>query len=106
MRYFPERTITHLVAVVSVLLSAVLLMGAIVALYFIQHGGVKLGVIAIFTTLFAGSVGLLTNARKAEVYAATAAYVSTASTCARRKLLTSGIGMLLYSSFLSVAILW
>ena len=35
----------------------------------------RLGLIATFTTLFAASVGLLTNARRAELFAATAAYV-------------------------------
>jgi hypothetical protein len=35
-----------------------------------------LGLLTVFTLLFAGSIGLLTNARRAEVFAATAAYAA------------------------------
>ena len=71
--YFQEPTIRHIVSVLSVVISALLLVGAIVALYFTHNQRAKLGLIAVFTMLFAASIGLLTNARKAEVYAATAA---------------------------------
>jgi len=73
IQYFSEKTIRHLVSILSVLLSALLMIGAIVSLYFVERAGVKLGLVAAFTALFAGSVGLLTNARKSEIYAATAA---------------------------------
>lgn len=73
MYYFPEVLISRIVSLVSVLLAALLLLGAIVSLYFVQHQGARLGMIAAFTTMFAGSIGLLTSARRAEVYAATAA---------------------------------
>ena len=75
MYYFPEVLISRIVSLVSVLLAAMLLLGAIVGLYFVQHQGARLGMIAAFTTMFAGSIGLLTSARRAEVYAATAAWV-------------------------------
>lgn len=71
--FFPEHIVGHIVAVLSVVLSAVLLVGAIVALYFAPTHEAALGLIAAFTTLFAASIGLLTNARKAEIYASTAA---------------------------------
>lgn len=73
MYYFPEVLISRIVSLVSVLLAAMLLLGAIVGLYFVQHQGARLGMIAAFTTMFAASIGLLTSARRAEVYAATAA---------------------------------
>lgn len=44
-------------------------------LYKVTSPDWRLGLIATFTTLFAGSVGLLTNARRAELFGATAAYV-------------------------------
>jgi hypothetical protein len=54
-------------------LAALLLIGAIVVLYNIKTDDLKLGLIALFTIIFAASVGLLTNARRAEVFGATAA---------------------------------
>ncbi|KAF2193950.1 hypothetical protein K469DRAFT_548266 [Zopfia rhizophila CBS 207.26] len=76
MYYFPETTIKHIVSVLSVLLSAALLVGAITSLYYVEKASSLIGLLAAFTTVFAGSIGLLTNARKVEVYAATAAYAA------------------------------
>jgi len=59
----------------SVLIAAVLLIGAIVSLYFTHSPGWRLALTALFTMAFAAGVGLLTNARRAELFAATAAYV-------------------------------
>jgi len=57
-------------------LAAVLLVGAIVSLYFLSNPNAKLGLIAVYTLLFALSVRLCTNAGRAEVFAATAAYAA------------------------------
>ena len=59
---------------ISALIAAFLLIGAMIALYYAKKGGVKLGLVAIFTILFAASVGGLTNSRRQDVYASTAAY--------------------------------
>lgn len=71
--YYPDTAIHAVVSVLSVFITAALLVGAIVALTFAHSQHLKLGLIALFTTVFAAGVGLLTNARKAELYAATAA---------------------------------
>ncbi|KAF2204293.1 hypothetical protein GQ43DRAFT_388278 [Delitschia confertaspora ATCC 74209] len=76
MYYFPEATVKHIVSFVSVLLAATLLVGAITSLYFVKRPSTVIGILAAFTTLFAGSIGLLTNARKVDIYAATAAYAA------------------------------
>ncbi|KAF2472523.1 uncharacterized protein BDR25DRAFT_366519 [Lindgomyces ingoldianus] len=76
MYYFPETTIKHIVSFTSVLLAAALLVGAITSLYFVKKPSNMIGLLAAFTTMFAGSVGLLTNARKVDIYAATAAYAA------------------------------
>ncbi|ORX94882.1 hypothetical protein BCR34DRAFT_608126 [Clohesyomyces aquaticus] len=76
MYYFPESTIKHIVSFLSVLLAAALLVGAITSLYFVKKASSMIGLLAAFTTMFAGSVGLLTNARKVDIYAATAAYAA------------------------------
>lgn len=73
MFYFPERTIGHIVSFASVFIAAALLVGAITSLYFVKKPSSMIGLLAAFTTIFAGSVGLLTNARKVDIYAATAA---------------------------------
>lgn len=46
---------------------------AVVTLYNITNPNTKLGLLALFTVIFAMSVGLLTNARRAEVFGTTAA---------------------------------
>lgn len=75
MFYFPERRIQRAGAIISVILSAVLLIGAVVCLLLVskQSVGINVGMIVLFTCLFAGIVGLLTNARRAEIFGSTAA---------------------------------
>ncbi|PMD33927.1 hypothetical protein L207DRAFT_589478 [Hyaloscypha variabilis F] len=76
--YFPERKIQRIGLVMSILLSAILLIGAISCLYMIANKSKSLilGMIVLFTCLFACVVGLLTNARRAEVFGSTAAYAA------------------------------
>ena len=45
----------------------------VVNLYLVQNNGVRLGLIGGYTTAFAFSIALLTNARRAELFASTAA---------------------------------
>ncbi len=75
MYYFNEKVVERIVSVASVFLTAFLLVGAITALYWVTNARARLGLIAGFTILFAGTIGLLTNARRAETLAATAALV-------------------------------
>ncbi|KAL3490637.1 hypothetical protein BJX62DRAFT_251850 [Aspergillus germanicus] len=74
--HFQERHVMIVVAVISVITSAALLVGAIVSLYIVQEPRSRLAMIAGFTALFAISVALMTNTRRAEVFAATAAYAA------------------------------
>jgi hypothetical protein len=48
--------------------------GAIVHLYFVRSPSAKLGLVAMYALLFALSVAFCTNAKRVEVFAATAAY--------------------------------
>ena len=77
MYYFPVRRIQRAGAFISILLSAILLIGDIVCLHAVssRSWGLRMGMIVLFTTLFAVVVGLLTSARRAEIFASTAAYV-------------------------------
>lgn len=72
--YVPNHRITTFVTILSIIFAALLLVGAIVTLYIIKSPDWRLGLMAVYTALFAGTVALLTNARRAEVFAATAAY--------------------------------
>jgi len=73
MYYYPAEQVTLIVAIISILVSAALLVGAIMALHFVKPIGIRLGLVGVFTTLFAASMTLLTHARRIEVYGATAA---------------------------------
>ncbi|KAL8857232.1 MAG: hypothetical protein Q9178_006158 [Gyalolechia marmorata] len=73
--YYPQQRIQTAGAVLSITLSAVLLVGAIVCLLRVANRSMNLrvGLIVLFTCMFALVVGLITNARRAEIFAGTAA---------------------------------
>ncbi|KAF6827860.1 hypothetical protein CPLU01_08879 [Colletotrichum plurivorum] len=73
---YEEKSISIAVAVISIIIAAALLIGSIVGLYFAKNDITKLGLITLFTAMFAVSVGLMTNARRAEIFAGTAAYAA------------------------------
>lgn len=64
------------VAVLNVILAAVLLFGAILNLYYVADERKRLGLVAGYTVAFAACVGLVTKARRSEVFAACAAYAA------------------------------
>ena len=68
--------ISRAVSTVGLVLAAVLLIGAIIHLYLVVDPAAKLGFVAMYTLLFASSVAFCTNARRVEVFAATAAYAA------------------------------
>lgn len=65
--------VSRIVGVFAVLIAAAFLIGAIVGLYFITNRAALLGAVTGCTVLFAAVVGLLTNAKRVEIFAATAA---------------------------------
>ncbi|RDL30750.1 uncharacterized protein BP5553_10095 [Venustampulla echinocandica] len=74
--YYPTERIAWIVAILSVLISTILLIVAIVVLYFVKPMGTRLGIVAAFTVMFTAFIGLLTNARRAEIFGSTAAYAA------------------------------
>ena len=54
-------------------MAAILLLGPITTLYLVRSPPAKLAIIHVFTVAFAISVALITNARRAELFAGTAA---------------------------------
>ncbi|KAI0192966.1 hypothetical protein EV127DRAFT_362016 [Xylaria flabelliformis] len=73
---FNERAISLATSVITICIAAFLLIGSITGFYFVESDAVKLGLIAAFTSVFAPSLVLITNARRAEIFAATAAYAA------------------------------
>ena len=73
--YYSQRRIQRAGAVISIAFCAILLIGAIMCLMLVSDRSINLrvGMIVLFTSLFALVVGLLTNARRAEIFGATAA---------------------------------
>ncbi len=63
-------------AIINLILAAALLFGAILNLYYVTDERKRLGLIAGYTVAFAMCVGLVTKARKSEVFAACAAYAA------------------------------
>ena len=76
MTYISEARLHAVVAIINVLAAAALLFGAIYNLYYVKSDQVKLGLITVYTVAFAICVGLLTNARRPEVFGACAAYAA------------------------------
>jgi O-antigen ligase len=70
--------VQRVVVIVNVLVASILIIGAVVGLYKLrnQSDRIRLGSIAAFTALFSISLALLTNARRAEIFVATAAYTA------------------------------
>ncbi|KAH7324249.1 hypothetical protein B0I35DRAFT_423794 [Stachybotrys elegans] len=74
--YASGKRIAMFISILSIVLAALLLVGAILILHRTESEDLKLGLVALFTIIFAATIGLLTNARKAEVFGATAAYAA------------------------------
>ncbi|RMX98427.1 hypothetical protein D0867_12440 [Hortaea werneckii] len=74
--YISDQMIQTVVSISTVTIAAGLLVGGIAALDSAQARNVRLGTLAAFTVAFAAFVGLLTTAKRSEVFAATAAYAA------------------------------
>lgn len=75
-RYYHLRHISRAVAVISTLIVIVDLVGAIVSLYYIRKPEARLGLIAAFTIVFGLSLRFASNAKRAEIFGASAAYAA------------------------------
>lgn len=74
--YISERSVSRFVANLNTILAAMLLFGAIVSLYYIKNENTLLGMVGGWTVLFASCLGLLTNARRDQIFGTTAAYAA------------------------------
>jgi hypothetical protein len=76
--YFSESRIQLASYIISIFFSGVLLVGAMACLSLLNNYSwkLRLGMVALFTSLFGAIIGLLTNAKRAEIFASTAAYTA------------------------------
>ncbi|KAF2687995.1 hypothetical protein K458DRAFT_415066 [Lentithecium fluviatile CBS 122367] len=68
--------VTHLVTFLSALCAVFFLVGGMVGLYFVESIRARLGLVGMFTVLFAAMIATLTSSRRQEVFVATAAYAA------------------------------
>ncbi|KAK2760547.1 hypothetical protein CKAH01_05233 [Colletotrichum kahawae] len=73
---FNQRSITVTVNLVTLVTAVIFLLGPMIALNFVQNRTPKLALISVFAILFASNIGLITTAKRAEIFAATAAYAA------------------------------
>jgi hypothetical protein len=73
---FDDGKIRRTVAVISFCTASALLYGAILNFYYVRDERAVLGLIAVWTIAFALCVGLLTNAKRSEIFSASAAYAA------------------------------
>ncbi|KAI1803484.1 hypothetical protein F4811DRAFT_525060 [Daldinia bambusicola] len=73
IKYYSAKYVSRLVTTVTVFLASLVINGAIVALYVVKDEHVKLGMITVFTSLFATSLAVLTDGRRTDIILATAA---------------------------------
>ncbi|KAL2288823.1 hypothetical protein FJTKL_03477 [Diaporthe vaccinii] len=73
---FSESTVNMIVTLVTISAAASFLLGPILGLYFLRNAAAKLAMVVLFTSLFAVKLSLITSARRAEIFAATAAYAA------------------------------
>jgi hypothetical protein len=74
--YFSDNRLKAAVAIINLISAAVLLFGAIFNLYWVTDIQKRLGLISGYTIGFALCIGLTTNAKRSELFAACAAYTA------------------------------
>lgn len=74
--YYSARTVERVIAVASIIGATLFLEVAIVTLYVVTNDHIRFGLIAVFASLFAAALSVLTNACRVEMFAATAAYAA------------------------------
>ncbi|KPI34536.1 uncharacterized protein AB675_7415 [Cyphellophora attinorum] len=78
MRQYSSRSLSFTTSFITTLLAAILLFVPIYVLYNVsrEKPGLVMGLIALFTILFALAIAFTTNARRAEIFGACAAYAA------------------------------
>ena len=67
------KNVTHIITFISALCAVFFLVGGMVGLYFVESMRARLGLVGMFTVLFAATIAGATGGRRHEVFVATAA---------------------------------
>ncbi|KAK1470657.1 hypothetical protein CCUS01_00772 [Colletotrichum cuscutae] len=73
VKYYSARHVTRLVTIITVLAASLVIQAAIVTLYLIHNEVLRLCMIAVFTSVFAASLAVMTGGRRTDIILATAA---------------------------------
>ncbi|KAK1524021.1 uncharacterized protein CCOS01_09108 [Colletotrichum costaricense] len=73
VKYYSARHVTRLVTIITVLAASLVIQAAIVTLYLIHNEVLRLCMIAVFTSVFAASLAVMTDGRRTDIILATAA---------------------------------
>ncbi|KAI1143084.1 hypothetical protein F5Y05DRAFT_142310 [Hypoxylon sp. FL0543] len=73
---YEESLLASVVNTIATVVAALMPLLSIVILYFVNSDATKLGIIVVFSACFALVLAVMTNARKIEVFAATAAFAA------------------------------
>lgn len=72
---YSDSIVLYCASILAALLASLLIVSSIIVLYEVTSMRARLGVMAAFTVVFSLLLTLLTNAKRSDVFAATAAYV-------------------------------
>lgn len=72
-KFSEGKNITHIVTFMTALCAVFFLVGGMVGLYFVENMRARLGLVGMFTVLFAAMIAGATGGRRHEVFVATAA---------------------------------
>jgi hypothetical protein len=76
VQYLSEPRLSIFVGLVNVVVAASMLFGAIFNLFYVQNEKKRLGILAGYTMAFALCIGFLSNAKRSEIFSASAAYAA------------------------------
>ncbi|KAF4781082.1 hypothetical protein HER10_EVM0006958 [Colletotrichum scovillei] len=73
VKYYSAHLVTRLVTIITVLAASLVIQAAIVTLYLVRNEVLRLCMIAVFTSVFAASLAVMTDGRRTDIILATAA---------------------------------
>ncbi|KAL0765573.1 hypothetical protein CaCOL14_011797 [Colletotrichum acutatum] len=73
VKYYSARHVTRLVTIITVLAASLVIQAAVVTLYLVHNEVLRLCMIAVFTSVFAASLAVMTDGRRTDIILATAA---------------------------------
>ncbi|EPE26349.1 hypothetical protein GLAREA_02261 [Glarea lozoyensis ATCC 20868] len=74
--HYKESSLELRLGIMATVVASVLPICSVVVLYFIKSNNLRLGLLAVFSAIFSLALALMTNARRIEVFAATAAFAA------------------------------